>query len=274
MRFDDLQGYHKHIADTYNERSGNHDNSEWHRKTALKLINSLPPRAGDSVLDIGTGTGTIAFRAASLVGSDGRVVGVDLSKGMLAEAKKKLIASGRDNLDFKQTDAEHLEFTENTFDRMYCASAFFCIIEPLATLRHWFNLLKPNGSLGFHALPETSYFWVSVARDVLSKHGFPYLLNTPTGSMDKTHRLLKEAGFKDIDIREEKDGYYLPLDKAKESWITVDDFAPGQHPHPVKNVPPDVMTQCKREYLARIEDLNTDKGVWNDVTMYYIYAHK
>ena len=95
MRFDDLQGYHKHIADTYDERSGNHDNSEWHRKTALKLIDNLPPRAGDSVLDIGTGTGTIAFRAASLVGSDGRVVGVDLSKGMLAEAKKKLIASGQ-----------------------------------------------------------------------------------------------------------------------------------------------------------------------------------
>jgi ubiquinone/menaquinone biosynthesis C-methylase UbiE len=274
MHIDDLQGYHKHIVDTYDERSGNHDNSEWHRKTALKLIDNLPPCAGNSVLDIGTGTGTIAFRAASHVGPSGKVVGVDLSMGMLAEAKKKLIDSGLDNLDFRRADAEHLEFTENTFDRMYCASAFFCILEPLTTLRHWFNILKPNGGLGFHALPETSYFWVSVARDVLSKHGFPYLLNTPTGTMDKTRRLLKEAGFNKIEIQEEEDGYYLPLEKAKESWITVDDFAPGQHPHPVKNIPPEIITQCKREYLARIEDLNTDKGVWNDVTMFYIYAHK
>lgn len=185
MHIDNLNVYHKHISDIYDQRSKNHNNSEWHRKTALKLIEELPPRVCDSVLDIGTGTGTIAFRAASLVGPDGKVVGVDISNGMLAEANKKLVTLGHDNLEFMLTDAEHLDFAENSFDRMYCASAFFCILEPLATLRHWFNLLKPDGGLAFHALPETSYFWVSVARDVLSKHGFSYLLNTPTATIKK-----------------------------------------------------------------------------------------
>lgn len=72
----------------------------------------------------------------------------------------------------------------------------------------------------------------------------------------------------------EESGYYVPWETAKESWITVDDFAPGQHPHPTNNIPPDIMLLCQREYLTRIEELNTDKGVWNDVTMYYIYARK
>lgn len=66
MNIENLQAYHKHITDTYDERSANHDKSEWHRNTALRLIEGFPPRSGDSVLDIGTGTGTIAFHAASL----------------------------------------------------------------------------------------------------------------------------------------------------------------------------------------------------------------
>jgi len=274
MNIDDLRAYHRHITDTYDERSGNHDKSEWHRKTALKLVEELPPRSGDSVLDIGTGTGTIAFHAASLVEPNGKVIGVDLSKGMLAEANKKLAASGLNNLVFMLADAEHLGFYDNSFDRIYCASAFFCILEPLATLRHWFNLLKPGGGLGFHALPEKSYFWVSVARDVLASYGYQYLLNTSTGTMDKTHQLLCEAGFRDIDIREQNTGYFIPLEKAKQTWIQRDDFAPGQYPHPVRDVPPEILTQCQRDYETRIEELNTDKGVWNDVSMYYVYARK
>jgi ubiquinone/menaquinone biosynthesis C-methylase UbiE len=274
MKSDDLQVYHKHISDTYDERSGSHERSEWHRKTALKLVEELPVRAGDSVLDIGTGTGTIAFYAASLVGPSGKVVGVDLSKGMLAEAGKKLAASGLDNLEFMLADAEHLAFSDNSFDRIYCASAFFCVLEPLATLRHWYELLKIGGGLGFHALPETSYFWVSVARDVLANYGFPYLLNTPTGSIEKTRQLLSEAGFSDIDIHVENTGYYVPFEKAIQTWIEPNDFAPGQYPHPLSSVPADVLSRCKRDYETRIEKLKTDKGVWNDVSMYYVYAHK
>ena len=83
-----------------------------------------------------------------------------------------------------------------------------------------------------------------------------------------------EAGFKKIDIREEVSGYYVPLEQAKESWIKLDHFAPGQYPHPVSNVPTEIFNKCQREYVARIEQLNTDEGVWNDTTMYYIYAYK
>lgn len=274
MNRKDLRAYHRNIQETYDGRSGTFDKSEWHRKTALRLVEELPPRSGDNVLDIGTGTGTIAFHAASLVGPHGNVVGVDLSKGMLAEANKKLAASGSENIAFVRADAERLGFSDNSFNRMYCASMFFCILDPLATLRRWFDLLKPDGGLGFHALPETSYFWVSVARDVLASYGFPYLLNSSTGTIDKTHQLLSRAGFRDIDIREQNAGYYVPLEKAKHTWIQRDDFAPGQYPHPVQNVPPEILIKCQRDYETRIEELNTDKGVWNDVSMYYVYARK
>jgi ubiquinone/menaquinone biosynthesis C-methylase UbiE len=270
MNIDDLQAYHKSISDTYDERSANHDNSEWHRTMALRLVEDMPPSPGDSVLDIATGTGTIAFHTASLVGPDGKVVGIDLSQGKLARANDKLSASGLRNLEFILADAEHLEFPPNNFDRMYCASAFFWVLDPLATLKHWHNLLKPGGGLAFHGLPETSHVWVSEARNVLANYGISYVLNKPTGSVEKCEKLLTEAGFSDITIREEKEGRFISLEQAKNAWIQEDHFSPGQHPNPLVGVAPEIVTQAKRDYEARLEELNTDQGVWNDISIYHI----
>jgi len=274
MDTQDLQVYHKHITDTYDSRSANHDNSVWHRKTALKLIDDMPPASGDAVLDIGTGTGTIAFHAASLVGPEGKVVGVDLSPGMLEQANIKLANSDFKHLEFVLADAEQLSFSPNSFDRIYCASAFFCVLEPRDTLRRWHDLLKPGGILGFHALPANSYYWLREARKVFTKYGFPFLINDATATAEKSEKLLNDAGFSAIDIRFEELGDYHTAEQARDSWIKASDFFPGQYPHPVVNVPPDKFAQCQQEYAANIEQLITEKGIWNDVSMYYIYASK
>jgi hypothetical protein len=135
-------------------------------------------------------------------------------------------------------------------------------------------LLKPGGCLGFHALPETSYVWVSEVRNVLANYGISYVLNKPTGSVEKCDQLLTEAGFRKINIREEKEGWFIPLEQAKSTWLQEDHFSPGQHPNPLVGVPDDILAQAKRDYEARLEELNTDKGVWNDISMYYIHAKK
>ena len=274
MNIENLQAYHKHISETYNERSGKHDQSQWHQKTALKLIDNMPPTSGDSILDIGTGTGTIAFHAASLTGSAGEVMGIDLSKGMLGEANKKLNETELTNLDFLLADAEQLPFAENSFDRIYCASAFFCVLDPLSTLRQWHALLKCGGILCFHAQPETSYYWVREARKSFTRHGYPYLLNNATATIEKTEHLLKDSGFNNIDIQIEELGYYMSAEQARDSWINESDFFPGQYPHPVSNVDPEILKQWQQEYESNIEKLITEKGVWNDISMYYIYACK
>jgi 2-polyprenyl-3-methyl-5-hydroxy-6-metoxy-1,4-benzoquinol methylase len=151
----DRQGYHRTITDSYDKRSENYGNSEWHRGIAIKAVDYCPPGPGDAVLDVATGTGSIAFYAAGLVGPAGHVVGVDISLGMLGKCNEKHAASGFDNLEFIHADGESLQFPANSFDRIYCTSAIFWMSNLQATLHHWFELLKPAGHAGFNATPSS-----------------------------------------------------------------------------------------------------------------------
>jgi ubiquinone/menaquinone biosynthesis C-methylase UbiE len=83
-----------------------------HREKTLDLV-SLKP--GESVLDIGCGTGTLAIAAKGRVGPSGRVYGVDASPEMLARARKKADKAGTE-VSFKNGIVEALPFPDCQFD--------------------------------------------------------------------------------------------------------------------------------------------------------------
>src|SRR5260370_3941281 len=83
-----------------------------YRGKALDLGNLNP---GESVLDIGCGTGTLAIAAKQRVGSAGRVYGVDASPEMLARAGRKAKKAGAEVV-FKNGIAEALPFPDGQFD--------------------------------------------------------------------------------------------------------------------------------------------------------------
>ena len=67
-------------------RGADYDSSDtFHRSLAEQLVDRACLQAGHTVLDLATGTGMVALPAAEKVGSEGRVVAVDISTGMLAE---------------------------------------------------------------------------------------------------------------------------------------------------------------------------------------------
>src|SRR5205814_2113371 len=71
------------------------------------LVRFAELRPGACVLDVGTGTGLVALEAARAVGAAGRVIGVDVSAGMLAEARSA--AAGLDHVRFQAMAAESLD---------------------------------------------------------------------------------------------------------------------------------------------------------------------
>jgi ubiquinone/menaquinone biosynthesis C-methylase UbiE len=105
------------IAATFDRRASGYRDSDWHRASAGRLVDLCDLKPGDRVLDAGTGTGFAALHAARKVGQAGHVVGVDISQGMLSEARAEAAASRLTNIEFIQCDATSLpQFADSTFD--------------------------------------------------------------------------------------------------------------------------------------------------------------
>lgn len=109
------------IIQLYRKRAANYDCSAnlyyligfrefKYRKLAIQ---KLQLKSGDTVVEIGCGTGLNFPLLAGAVGPEGKVIGVDLTDKMLAEAKARVIKNDWSNVDLVQADATHYSFPDN-----------------------------------------------------------------------------------------------------------------------------------------------------------------
>ncbi len=270
----ELDKYKQEIADLYTRRSQTYDNSDWHLQIAHRLVEYGRVSRGQKVLDIATGTGHVAIAAAQIVGSEGRVIGIDISPGMLAVARNKALELNLNNTEFLLGDAENLDLQDNTFDRIFCSSAFIWMSNLHAALTHWHRFIKPGGIIGFHAFADTAFVGGIVTQQVAEKYGISFNMSKPTGTVEKCRNLLEQAGFKEIEIKIEQDGSYITVEKAKAMWAGNSHPAPGQYPPPLSTLSTEQLAQAKAEFEAEIEALQTPQGIWNDITTFYVFGQK
>jgi SAM-dependent methyltransferase len=102
---------------------------------------------GERVLDLGTGTGAVAERAAKAVGAGGRVVGVDISREMLAMARARVAARGCSNVILEQGSAEAIPAEDGSFDVVLACLSMMYVIDREAAAREIARVLRPNGRL-------------------------------------------------------------------------------------------------------------------------------
>ncbi len=269
-----LNEYKQQIADLYSSRSQSYDDGNWHPQIAHQLVEYAHISQGQHVLDIATGTGMVAIETAQIVGSQGRVIGVDISAGMLAKAREKVAALGLSNIEFQLADAEALNFPANSFDRVLCSSALIWMADIPAALRLWYQFLKPGGLIGFHAFANTAFVAGVIAQEVVKKYGVSLAFSKPTGTVEKCHNLVAAANFEEIEIKTEQYGDYISLEKAKQMWATSNHPAPGQFPHPLLQLSSVQLQQAQAEFDAELEALVTEKGIWNDITIFFVFGCK
>jgi SAM-dependent methyltransferase len=102
--------------------------------------------AGERVLDVCCGTGTLALAAKRRVGADGSVHGIDASPQMVARAVKKSAASGQP-VHFEVAAAQSLPFPDRTFDVVLCSLALHHLADEarVRAIAEMYRVVKPGG---------------------------------------------------------------------------------------------------------------------------------
>lgn len=102
---------------------------------------------GDKVLDLGTGTGALAQRAATAVGARGGVVALDISQRMLDLTRQRAARAGLDNIAVREGRAESIPAEDDTFDAVLASLSMMYVIDREAAAREIARVLRPGGRL-------------------------------------------------------------------------------------------------------------------------------
>jgi demethylmenaquinone methyltransferase/2-methoxy-6-polyprenyl-1,4-benzoquinol methylase len=108
----------EHLIETYRKKAKHYDVTSRlypapgypQRAQRLQAVEALGLRAGDTVVDVACGTGLNFQLIEDVIGPDGRIVGVDLTDAMLAQAQERVEANGWRNVSLVQSDAVAFEF--------------------------------------------------------------------------------------------------------------------------------------------------------------------
>src|SRR6185369_5755523 len=109
-----------------------------------RAVRALGLREGDTVVDVACGTGQNFPLLEQAIGFEGRIVGVDLTDAMLAQAQQRVEANGWRNVSLAHTDAAAFEFPAEV-DAILSTYALSHLPEPGAVIAHGAAALRPVG---------------------------------------------------------------------------------------------------------------------------------
>ena len=102
---------------------------------------------GETVLDIGSGSGFDSIIAATMVGLTGKVIGVDMTDAMLEKSRKTAKTLGLTQLEFKKGYAEELPVPDGSVDVVISNGVINLTPDKSASFNEVFRVLKPGGRL-------------------------------------------------------------------------------------------------------------------------------
>ena len=116
----------------------------------LKLGCGLPVEhaglaPGQTVLDLGAGTGLDAFVARRVVGEEGTVLGVDFTPEMVRKARQNAAALGYENVHFEHGDVEALPFADASADVVVSNCVLNLVPDKARAFAEAFRVLRPGG---------------------------------------------------------------------------------------------------------------------------------
>lgn len=207
------------VADMFDNIAGKYDflnhflslgiDNIW-RKKAIAEIAKVNPKV---ILDVATGTGDLAV-AATKINPD-KIIGVDISNGMLDIGRLKIKEKSlSDKIELRVGDSEHLNFDDNTFDAITCAYGVRNFENLTAGLKEMHRVMAAGGKLAILEFSHPKKFPIKQGYNfyfkyilpnvgkLFSKHqtAYSYLPDSvmafPEGAA--FCKILTEVGFKEV----------------------------------------------------------------------------
>jgi len=176
-----------------------------------KAIADLKP--GEVVVDLGAGGGFDCFLAAHEVGTEGRVIGIDMTPEMISKARANTNRDEFPQVEFRLGEIEHLPVADQTVDVIISNCVINLSPDKPQVFREAFRVLKPGGRLAISDVVATAELPQEVREDLALVAG----CIGNAALLSDLERAMADAGFIDIRIQ--------PKDASR---AFIKDWAPGR----------------------------------------------
>ena len=160
-------------------------------------------KAGEVVLDLGSGAGVDVFLAANKVGPTGRVIGVDMTEEMVHRARNIAGDHGYSNVDFRLGEIEKLPVEDGSVDAVISNCVINLSPDKAKVFGEAYRVLKPGGRLTVSDIVSEGVIPDEIKNDANAWAG------CIAGALEQTQYLqkMKKAGFADIQILSSREFY-------------------------------------------------------------------
>jgi SAM-dependent methyltransferase len=231
----------------------------WSRRLAPVFLDFVGVQDGQSVLDVGSGTGSVAGAVLS-TRQTSRVMGIDASADYIARAGERLQS---ERVTFEQGDAQRLRFPRASFDRTVSLLVLNFIPDAAAALHEMIRVTKPGGVVAAavwdygNGMEMLRFFWdEAIALDPSSDGR--HERHMPFSRQGELTRLWREGGLTDV----HEVPLTIPLDFAAfdDYWKS---FLGGQGPAGayVSALPDDHRSQLEHRLRARLIGMAEDRRI-------------
>lgn len=201
---------------------------------------------GDRVLDLGTGTGSVALRAAAAVTPGGHVTGVDISADMLAVASRRAADRHLHNVEFLEGQAEAVPVDDRTMDVVLASLSLMFVLDRAAAAREITRVLKrPGGRFVAAVWAGPDDCDIVQFQSIAGKFAAPPAKGAGPGSMADADEFVGQLADAGIDVRVERQEHIFEFTDFDSAWNVLAGVTAAQ-------LAPDVQEAAKQAVRDRM----------------------